>query len=133
MRRNKKDFNAILSLLRDWYGRERAGLEITEYCPGASSVGKEAERILRKTISPDISDGIRIRENWKSIAGAQIAAISQPMNLQDKVLTVEVKHSVWMRELNGPVKKTLIKKVNDFSGKNVCKDFRCIPAGRSFK
>ncbi|QSH42087.1 DUF721 domain-containing protein [Lentisphaerota bacterium ZTH] len=133
MGKNKEDFNTVLSLLNDWYGHERAGLEITAYCPETKWVGDEAERILKKTVSPDISDGIRIREGWKSIAGAQIAAISLPLNLQSKILTVEVKHSVWMRELNGPVKNTLIKKINKFAGKEVCKDIRCVPAGRSFK
>ncbi len=130
MGKNKKDFTTLLSLLRDWYGYDRAGLEITEYCPEPRPIGKEAEKILKKTVSADISDAIRIRENWKSIAGAQIAVISLPLNMHAKVLTLEVKHSVWLRELSGPVKKTLIKKVNKFLEREGCKDLKCVPAGR---
>ncbi len=131
MAKLSKDFYKMYSLLSDWYGRERAKNEITAYTPQAVSAGDIADKILKKTISPDLLKTIRITENWENIAGAQIAKISSPVSFKRKVLCVQVKHSVWFRELTtGPAKNMIINKINEIYGKNHCKEIQFVPGGR---
>ena len=132
MAKLSKDFYKMYSLLSAWYGRERAQNEITAYTPQAVSAGDIANGILKKTVSPDLLKTIKITENWESIAGKQIAKISSPVSFQKKVLTVQVKHSVWFRELStGPAKNMIIKKINELYGKNHCKEIQFVPGGRT--
>lgn len=131
MAKASKDFYKMYSLLNDWYGSERAKTEITAYTPKTVAVGEAADKILQKTISPELFKTIRITENWKKIAGAQIAKISSPLNCQRKILYVQVNNSVWLRELaTGPAKEMILQKVNDLLGEKYCKDIKFIPGGR---
>jgi predicted nucleic acid-binding Zn ribbon protein len=126
-----KDFYKMYSLLSAWYGREQAREEITAYTPKAESIGDVASKILKKTASPDIVKANKVSENWESIVGPQIARIASPLNFREKILCVQVSHSVWMRELQtGPSKTMILKKVNELLGSRQCKDIQFIPGGR---
>jgi len=131
MARLSKDFYKMYSLLSAWYGRDRAKNEINAYTPKTVSAGDVADKILKKTVSPDLLKTIKITENWESIVGAQIAKISSPLSFQKNILRIQVSHSVWLRELSsGPSKHMIIKKVNDFYGKKNCKELQFVPGGR---
>jgi len=131
MARLSKDFYKMYSLLSAWYGRDRAKNEINAYTPKTVSAGDVADKILKKTISPDLLKTIKITENWESIVGAQIAKISSPLSFQKKILRIQISHSVWLRELSsGPSKHMIIKKINDFYGKKHCKELQFVPGGR---
>lgn len=121
----------MYSLLSAWYGPERAGIEINAYTPKAESIGDVAGKILKKTVSPDLLKTIEITENWQKIAGAQIAKVASPLNFKQKILCIQVNHSVWLRELStGPAKAMIIAKINELYGKNYCTDIKFIPGGR---
>lgn len=131
MAKLSKDFYKMYSLLSAWYGRERAKNEITAYTPKAVSAGDIADKILKKTISPDLLKTIRITENWGNIVGAQIAKVSSPLSFKRKVLYIQVNHSVWMRELTtGPAKAMILKKINDLYGEKYCRELKFVPGGR---
>ena len=131
MARLTKDFYKMYSLLNAWYGRERAKNEITAYTPKTESAGDIADKILKKTVSPDLRRTIQISENWENIVGAQIAKISSPVSFKKKVLCIQVSHSVWLRELtSGPSKGMILKKINEKYGKNHCKELQFVPGGR---
>ncbi len=120
----------VRSLLSEWYGSERAGVESTAYTPDAVRVGDLAEEFLKKAASAEVLDGIRLREAWQSIAGAQIAAVSELINLRDGVAEVGVFHSAWLRELRGPVKQQMLRKINQALGEERCRDIRFVPGER---
>jgi len=131
MARLSKDFYKMYSLLNAWYGRERAKNEINAYTPKTVFAGDVADKILKKTVSPDLLRTIKISENWETIVGAQIAQISSPVSFKRKVLCVQVSHSVWLRELTtGPSKHMILNKINDFYGKKHCKEIQFVPGGR---
>ena len=131
MAKLSKDFYKMYSLLSAWYGRERAKTEITAYTPDTVSAGDIANKLLKKTISPDLLKTIKITENWENIVGAQIAKISSPVSFKKKVLYIQVDHSVWLRELTtGPAKTMILKKINELYGKKHCKEIKFIPGGR---
>ena len=55
--------------------------------------------------------GYQIINNWKALAGKEIAQSSQPIKIQDKCLFLAVKSNVWANELNLR-KGELIEKIN---------------------
>ena len=131
MARLDKNFYTMRSLLTEWYGRERAKHEINAYTPKAESIGDVANKILKKTVSPELARSIKVRDNWEEIVGAQIAKVTSPLSFDKKILTVQVMHSVWLRELSfGPSKNMIIKKINDYCGEKVCSELRLVPGGR---
>jgi predicted nucleic acid-binding Zn ribbon protein len=131
MAKLSKDFYKMYSLLSAWYGRERAKNEITAYTPKTVSAGDVADKILKKTISPDLLKTIRITESWGDIVGAQIAKVSSPLSFKKKVLYIQVNHSVWLRELTtGPAKGMILKKINALYGEKYCREIKFVPGGR---
>ncbi len=120
-------------MLAEWYGAERARVESTAFASQPVNVGDLADKFLEKAASPEVLDGILLREAWPEIAGKQIAAISEPINLRDGIAEVGVFHTAWMRELAGPIKRQLILKINQKLGEERCKDIRFVPGARSAK
>lgn len=131
MAKMKKTFYNTYEVLCDWYGKNRADMEIVAYCPRPVSVGDTAEKILSRILSEEILQIMKLREKWELISGRQIASVSSPLNIKNKVAYVEVFHSAWLRELNGPVKKQLIMKIKKIIGDEVCDDIKFVPGGRS--
>ncbi|MDD5698693.1 MAG: DUF721 domain-containing protein [Victivallaceae bacterium] len=131
MARLNRNFNKICSLLNDWYGPERAKVEITAHTPKVESVGEAARRLLKKTISPDLLRTIEITENWPQIAGPQIARIAAPVSFKRKILYIQVSHSIWLQELSsGPAKEMIIRKINELYEEAPCREIKFLPAGR---
>jgi len=131
MGRMSKSFYQTYSLLKDWYGTEWAGTEITAYCPESVSIGEAADNLLKKVLSQDTLDVINLSGKWDEIAGRQIAKVATPSSSSKGVFYLEVSHPAWLRELNGPVKKHLIKKINSAFGEGFCLDLNFIPGGRN--
>lgn len=120
----------VRSILSEWYGRERARVESAAYASRPVNVGDLADKFLEKAVSPEVLDGIQLRASWPEIAGKQIAAISEPINLRNGVAEVGVFHNAWLRELNGPIKRQLIAKINQTLGEERCRDIRFVPGAR---
>lgn len=120
----------VRGILSEWYGNERARAESAAYTPDAVSVGDLAGKLLEKAVSPEVLDGIRLREAWQAIAGKQIASISEPVNLRNGIAEIGVFHNAWLRELQGPVKRQLLRKINEILGEERCRDIRFVPGER---
>ena len=133
MGRMKKSFYNTYEVLCDWYGKERADQEIVAYCPRPVSVADTARKILEGVLSEDAMQILKIREKWELIAGKQIMAVSSPLNVKKRTLYVEVFHSTWLRELNGPVKKQLLMKIKKILGDDFCDDIKFVPGGRDIE
>lgn len=126
----KKQARVLKDILGDWYGKSRAETEIVPYLPRAVKLSDILDKVSVKFTSDDESRILRIKEAWTVIAGAQNAKYSEPVFIKDAVLFVEVRHSLWMANMAGPVKKAIIDKINGEFGKNFCKDMKFIPPGR---
>ncbi len=67
-----------------------------------------------------IREALGIWPAWEDAVGPQIAAATRPMFLRDGVLTVHVKHAVWLQELH-QMRQSLLLRV------------RRVPAGGSVR
>ncbi len=120
----------VRGLLTEWYGAQRGKVESIAYSSPAINMAEQVDKLLDKVASPEIIDGIKLRESWPEIAGKQIAAISEPINLRDGVAEVGVFHNAWLRELKGPVTDRLIQNINNILGAGRCREIRFVPGAR---
>ena len=42
----------------------------------------------------------QLQEDWPSLVGAQVAACSRPGRIENRVLSIYVKHPIWLSELS---------------------------------
>lgn len=120
----------IRSILSEWYDRERAEVETVSYSSKALKVSDLASELLKKTASPKVLVGIKLREYWPEIVGKQIASVSEPLNMIDGVAEIGVFHNAWIKELNGPIKTQIIEKINQVIGAKSCREIRFSPCPR---
>ncbi len=132
---DKSEFKPHLGKLRwilnDWYGRERGETELNAYLAPPEEIDKVLDKVIDGIISPEDLQLVDLKENWAQIAGPQIARIATPLNIRDQVLTVEVRHSAWLRELKGSVKNIILGKIRKLCGEDFCIDIRFVPLGSS--
>ncbi len=118
------------SILKDWYGEERGRTEMSGYCPESVKISDLVDKVMHKAIPEDRLRFMSIKEKWPTLAGLQLSKVSEPISMEDGIVLVAVTHPAWMREMQGPVKKTLIANINKELGKELCKEIRFIPSGR---
>ncbi len=76
-----------------------------------------------------IRDPRRVREAlgvwpaWEEAVGPQIAAATRPVSMRDGVLTVHVKHAVWLQELH-QMRQGLLRRVRRVAAGGVVRDLR---------
>ena len=109
------------SLLAQWYGNERADVEIAAHTCQPELIADIIDKVL---LEPDQRNNISViaglQTHWKELVGGCFSAYTAPKSLRDGKLTVEVKHSALIAELS-PSKDLFIAAVNKISG-NICSD-----------
>lgn len=66
---------------------------------------------------------LSITKIWKDVTGDVISQVSIPIHLEDGVLTVNVRDTIWLNQLT-LLKKEIIKQINENLGKEVVKDIK---------
>lgn len=122
-----KKFRDIYWQLRLWYGDERAEVEGNTYNPEPKSIADESLKLLAKAASPEIAALMQLKEHWRTIAGAQIAAVAEPLRINDGKVYIRVNHSIWLRELSGSCKQQLVKNIKLKLGDKFCHDLVFMP------
>lgn len=119
-------------LLKDWYGdEERACLEVLDHLPGVERVDSLIEEVVKANMTPEQMTMRKLRENWRQIVGAQIAAVTQPVRITDHIVYAEVSHPAYLRELSGRmITRKLVDGVNRKCGEGFCAEIRFMPVGR---
>ena len=136
-RRGKKLHDPIKdsyrSVLRDWYGAERSGVEMASHSPKSVHIKSLLENVARQAVSWQTSLLIKVQNNWEQIVGKQIASIAEPVAIRYKVVYIEVRHTAWLNELQGEIKEKILRNVIKFCGNKYCEDIKFVPQGRRAK
>lgn len=127
---NRRFHQKMFWVLKDWYGPSRARVESVSYCPDSVQVGDLIDSVIEKALPKDGVALLEVKADWTKYVGAQLAKFSEPISIRDKVIEVAVSHPAWIREMQGPVKKTIIKNINASCGEDFCVDLKFIPSGR---
>lgn len=115
-------------LLRNWYGAERAGVEISAHTPQAVPLAEVVEAICGDIRSPEVANFIKLETDWEKIVGQSLARLTHPARLQEKVLYLEVAHSALIRELK-PSLDLFLRRIASCIGPGTCESIQLIPSG----
>ena len=121
------------SVLRDWYGAERCGLEMASHSPKSVHIKSLLEDVAKQAVSWQTSMLIKLQNNWEKIVGKQIANIAKPVAIRYHVVYIEVSHSAWMNELQGEIKDKILGNIIKICGNKYCGDIKFVPQGRRAK
>ncbi len=121
------------SVLRDWYGATRGGVEMASHSPKSVHIKSLLEDVAKQAVSWQTSILIKLQNDWEKIVGKQIAAIAQPVAIRYHIVYIEVTHSAWMHELKGEIKDKIYRNIVKVCGKKNCDDIKFVPQGRRFK
>lgn len=131
----KKKFNwqrkrQIRGLLDSWYDDESRGdREILKHLPSPIPLSKLLEKALKRAITDESLKFLELRESWSNVVGPDISKNCHPVLLQDGIIFIEVKDSIWLREMRQR-QRELVFHIAKHCGNGFCREVRLIPAGR---
>ena len=88
-----------MEMLSLWYGRERASVEITDHTHQPCRIGVLVDDVLAGIRRPENGVLVTLRANWNKLVGGGFARFTEPVSLRDGVLTLKVRHSALLMEL----------------------------------
>ena len=97
--RLRRERRERLSLLSDWYGPEFAATEIGGHLSQPRSLSSGVRSVMESLESPDARALRRLRKIWPSVVGAWLAEMASPDEWRGGTLTLAVRHSALLREL----------------------------------
>lgn len=115
-------------LLRNWYGPERAAVEISAHTPQPVALSEVVDAVCGDIRSPEVAHFIELETSWEKIIGPAMARLARPVRLQEKVLYLEVPHSALIREL-APSLDLFLRRIAACIGKGACESIKLIPSG----
>ncbi len=128
-RKRTRELNTRYLLLKNWYGKERAKVEMAAHSPQPVSVGEVVDELCGELAAPEAGYYIELETHWKEkIAAGPAATLAHPAGLDRGVLSLEVRHSALIREL-APSLDLLKKRINAYFGQEVCREIRLVPSG----
>ena len=108
-------------LLSQWYGKERAAVEIAAHTCQPEAIGNIIDKVL---LEPGKRNNLNViaglQAQWKELVGGCFAAYTAPKTLQDGKLVIEVRHSALIAEL-APSKDLFIAAVRKIAG-DICSE-----------
>ena len=114
-------------MLRNWYGAERAAIEISAHTPQAVELSSVIDSACSDIRSPEVAHFIELESHWEKIAGPA-ARLARPARLHEGVLYLEVPHSAPIREL-APSLDLFQRRIASCLGDGVCASIKLVPSG----
>ena len=132
-RKRRKKYKKFESLLKSWYGDEAGGQEIASYLPKPVHIKDTLDTVLGNAIGPREYKLIDLKKNWSSLMGKDVGNNSEPVSIKNKILSIEVKNSIWLMQLNNFYKSMVEEKVKSFCGNDFCNRIKFVPIGKNKK
>lgn len=88
------------ALLAQWYGDERAEVEISAHTPQPQSIEALIDAELARTHSEGTGVLLLLRAQWHKAVGSMFAKLTEPGSFRDGILVLEVRHSALIGELS---------------------------------
>lgn len=109
------------SLLAQWYGEERAAVEIAAHTSQPEHISDIIDKVLLDSGKRNNMNVIAgLQSHWQELVGGCFSAYTTPESLRDGKLVIKVRHSALIAEL-APSKDLFISAVNKIAG-NICSE-----------
>ena len=112
-------------LLSLWYGPESAEIEMSAHTAQPRPIGELVEAELARLHRPESATLFRIRSAWREIIGANYSRFTEPFTLQNGVLTLKVRHSALLMELQES-RDVIVQRVRHAVGEDSCSSVKLI-------
>ena len=122
-----KQFSALKGLYSDWFGNERADLEMERYSVPTQELGDVLTGIMEELQGPELTSALKIQERFDAIMGSPLNKFTAFGGLKFKVVTIEVTHPALREELKGALAERVIANINREVGCNCCKALNVVP------
>ena len=86
-------------LLREWYGDDFAAVEVAEHVSHPVPLQRSVAELMAGIEVPEVMALQRLRMQWPQIAGGDFSRFALPCAWKAGTLTLEVRHSALLREL----------------------------------
>ncbi|MDD3154623.1 MAG: DciA family protein [Victivallaceae bacterium] len=116
-------------LLCAWYGEAFAATEMAAHTQSASELSEVMSELLKKTLTGELYLRMEIERRWPELSGALLGKFGKVVSLEEKVLTVEVRHPALLLECRD-MTDLIRDKINLDFGANACTEVRFVPSGR---
>ncbi len=130
-RKRRKKYNKIESLLKDWYGEDEGGQELSSYLPKPVHIKDTLNAVMGDAMGPGEYKLLELKKSWQKLMGKDVAANSSPVSVKNKILIIEVKNSIWLMQLKNFYKSMVEKKVISLCGKDFCNRICFVPTGKN--
>ena len=116
-------------LLTEWYGPVYAARESAYWGETVRPAADYLPEVTKSIFSPETLLKVRLDAEWSAIVGEQFSAMSRVGGLENGVLTLEVRHSAYRKELENAFDylRTL---VNRHLGEERVREIRLAAANR---
>lgn len=111
-------------IVEDWYGEELSQNEKVAYLPQPVAIGAAINGLFGSMLDKTDMRLIDLRDKWGEVVGDDVAKVSQPLKIRNKILMIKVSHSIWKLELENHGRKIILDKVRAFLGEDACRDIR---------
>ncbi len=110
-------------MLASWYGKDFADTEIAAHTAQPRNIDAVLDDILSKIRRKDNGSLLQIKSRWEELVGGGLARFAEPASLKEGVLTLHVRHSALIMELQ-PTLDLIRKRIDEKIGADICKDIR---------
>lgn len=117
------------SLLNEWYGPSYTSREISAFGSKPRLISDLLGDVTRQVFAEETSIRMRLAENWAEVVGPGLSAMCSPGVLDHGVLTLEMRHSAYRKELENAF-DLILALTNRYLGKNYCREVRLEAANR---
>lgn len=129
----REEFIALRSVLSDWYGDDRAELEIGVRAVPVQKLKNVADDILASMGGKENAAAMKIAAEYEKIVGSPLNKFTRFLSLKKHIMTIEVSHPAILRELNARLKSAIIAKVNAIAGPDMCREIKAVPSGQQLE
>lgn len=120
------------ALLAEWYGPAFASREISAYGSKARPVGDFLGDVTKPVFSAETDAQMRLTQNWQDVVGPALSVMCSPGTLEEGILTLEIRHSAYRKELEGAF-DLILALTNRYLGENRCHEIRLAAANRRIR
>ena len=117
------------NLLNDWYGSSYASREVSAYGKKVRHVGDFLGDVTKQVFSAETDAQMQLAQNGPDIVGPGLCAMCTPGPLENGVLTLEVRHSAYRKELELAF-ELILSLTNRYLGAPRCREIRLAAANR---
>lgn len=116
-------------LCREWYGNN-APSAIFSHLEKPVPISEIMADLTSDLTPPWQKNLDLIRANWLEIVGANNAGKTTPLRLENQTLLMELRHPAYRMALdNAATKETMIRRINDIAGEEICTAIRFAAPG----